>query len=71
MLESGVPLTVIASILGWSGSTMVLMAMRYGHIGTKAKQDAVGILDRPSQPESTTQAAATPAASVESVGTIN
>jgi integrase len=49
MLEAGVPLTVIASILGWSGSTMVLMAKRYGHIGTQAKQDAVAMLDRPSK----------------------
>ena len=51
MLEAGVPLTVIASILGWSGSTMVLMAKRYGHIGAQAKQDAVAMLDRPQKRE--------------------
>ena len=51
MLEAGVPLTVIASLLGWSGSTMVLMAKRYGHIGAQAKQDAVAMLDRQTKQE--------------------
>ena len=51
MLEAGVPLTVVGSILGWSGSTMVLMAKRYGHIGPQAKHDAVAVLDRPRQAE--------------------
>ena len=46
MLEAGIPLTVVGSLLGWSGSTMVLMAKRYGHIGAQAKQDAVAVLDR-------------------------
>ena len=50
MLEAGIPLTVVGSILGWSGSTMVLMAKRYGHIGMQAKQDAVALLDRPQKP---------------------
>ncbi len=53
MLEAGVSLTVIAAILGWSGSTMVLMAKRCGHIGVQAKQDAVAKLDRPLRPKST------------------
>jgi integrase len=46
MLEAGIPLTVVGSILGWSGSTMVLMAKRYGHIGAEAKRDALAVLDR-------------------------
>jgi integrase len=50
MLEAGIPLTVVGAILGWSGSTMVLMAKRYGHIGTQAKHDAVAVLDRPPKP---------------------
>ncbi len=50
MLEAGIPLPVVGSILGWSGSTMVLMAKRYGHIGLQTKQDAVAVLDRLQQP---------------------
>jgi hypothetical protein len=46
LLEAGILLTVVGSILGWSGSTMVLMAKRDGHIGAQAKQDAVAVLDR-------------------------
>ncbi len=69
LLEAGISLTVVGSILGWSGSTMVLMAKRYGHIGAQAKHDAVAVLDRSvnSQPGptdtaafSTTLSAATP-----------
>lgn len=30
MLNAGVPITKVAKIVGWSGSTMVLMAKRYG-----------------------------------------
>jgi integrase len=58
MLEAGVPLTVVGAILGWSGSTMVLMAKRYGHIGPQAKHDAVAVLDRP-QAEQPREPAAT------------
>jgi hypothetical protein len=46
MLEAGIPLTVVGSIFGWSGSTMVLMAKRYGHIGAEAKREALAVLDR-------------------------
>ena len=46
MLEGGVPLSVIASILGWSPATTVRMAKRYGHIGELAQRQAVGVLDR-------------------------
>ena len=63
MLEAGVPLTVVGSILGWSGSTMVLMAKRYGHIGPRAKQDAVAKLDRPQKPEQLGQSSSQPESS--------
>jgi integrase len=41
MLEAGVPFSVIAVIMGWSPSTAVRMARRYGHIGHSARKDAV------------------------------
>jgi hypothetical protein len=52
LLEGGIPLTLVGSILGWAGSTMVLMAKRYGHIGQQAKQDALAVLDRVGAPKS-------------------
>jgi integrase len=46
MLEGGVPLSVVASILGWSPATTARMAKRYGHIGHVAQRQAVEVLDR-------------------------
>jgi len=46
MLEGGVPLSVVASILGWSAATTARMTKRYGHIGQIAQRQAVAILDR-------------------------
>ena len=46
MLERGVPLAVVASVLGWSTATTVRMARRYGHIGHIAQRQAVAVLDR-------------------------
>jgi integrase len=46
MLEGGVPLSVVASLLGWSAATTARMAKRYGHIGQVAQRQAVAILDR-------------------------
>jgi len=46
MLEGGVPLSVVGSILGWSAATTARMAKRYGHIGEMAQRQAVQILDR-------------------------
>lgn len=46
MLEGGVPLSVVASILGWSAATTARMAKRYGHIGQVAQRQAVAILDK-------------------------
>lgn len=45
MLEGGVPLSVVASLLGWSPATTARMAKRYGHIGQLAQRQAVAILD--------------------------
>ncbi len=45
MLEGGVPLSVVASILGWSAATTARMAKRYGHIGQVAQRQAVAVLD--------------------------
>jgi integrase len=45
MLEGGVPLSVVASILGWSPATTARMAKRYGHIGQVAQRQAVAVLD--------------------------
>ncbi len=58
LLEGGIPLTVVGSILGWAGSTMVLMAKRYGHIGQQAKQDALAVLDRIGAPKKSEEAEA-------------
>jgi hypothetical protein len=44
MLEAGVPFSVVSDILGWSASTAVRMAKRYGHIGHSARRDAVNKL---------------------------
>jgi hypothetical protein len=41
MLESGTPLSVVATIMGWSPSTTVRMWRRYGHIGQAAQREAV------------------------------
>lgn len=41
LIERGVPLPVVASLLGWSAGTTVRMAKRYGHISGEAQRDAV------------------------------
>lgn len=47
MLEGGAPYPVVASILGWSSSTMAAMVKRYGHIGQESYKKAVGFLNGP------------------------
>ena len=47
MLEAGVPFSVVATIMGWSASTTVRMAKRYGHIGHNAQRLAVNALCEP------------------------
>jgi len=44
MLEAGIPYSVVATIMGWSASTTVRMAKRYGHIGQAAQRRAVEVL---------------------------
>ena len=41
LLESGQTLPMVASIMGWSPSTTVRMAQRYGHISTDARRAAM------------------------------
>lgn len=41
MLNAGVPLAKVAKIVGWSASTMVLMAKRDGHFSLNELRDAV------------------------------
>ena len=45
MLEGGAPFSVVATIMGWSPSTAVRMARRYGHIGQAAQREAVKSLN--------------------------
>jgi integrase len=41
LLENGVPFAVVAQILGWSASTAVRMAKRYGHIRPEVQRAAL------------------------------
>ena len=41
MLEAGVPFSVVIEIMGWSASTAVRMAKKYGHIGQSARRESV------------------------------
>ena len=47
MINAGVPLPKIAKIVGWSPSTMVKMAARYGHFNTDELRGAVESISRP------------------------
>jgi integrase len=41
LLEQGQSLPMVASIMGWSASTTVRMAQRYGHISPDARREAM------------------------------
>jgi integrase len=41
LLEQGTPIAVVAHILGWSASTAVRMAKRYGHIRPEVQRQAL------------------------------
>jgi len=41
MLEYGVPVATVAQVLGWSASTAIRMAKRYGHIRPEAQRQAL------------------------------
>ena len=45
LLEGGVPYPVVATIMGWSASTAIRMAKRYGHIGQRAMRQAMEVLE--------------------------
>ena len=47
LLENGQTLPVVASIMGWSPSTTVRMAQRYGHISTDARRAAMESMNAP------------------------
>ena len=44
MLEAGAPFPVVAELMGWSASTAIRMAKRYGHIGQNARRQAIDTL---------------------------
>jgi len=48
MLEAGVLFSVVSEIMGWSASTAVRMAKRYGHIGQSARREAMDKLAKAS-----------------------
>jgi hypothetical protein len=54
IVESGVPLPVVASLLGWSAGT-VRMARRYGHISAEAQRRAVAHLQEAGGSENSNQ----------------
>ena len=47
LLERGVPLPVVASLMGWSPATTARMAKRYAHFGDSAQRRAMETLDPP------------------------
>ena len=47
LLEEGTPLAVVAQILGWSASTAVRMAKRYGHIRPEVQRKALEAVATP------------------------
>ena len=49
LLERGASLAVVASIMGWSPSTVALMSRRYGHIGHDARKAALDTLAAPTE----------------------
>ena len=50
LLERGVPLPVVASLMGWSPATTARMAKRYAHFGDSAQRRAMETLDPPAAP---------------------
>lgn len=50
LLEAGVPLSVVASLMGWSPATTTRMAKRYAHFGDSAQRRAMETLDPPAAP---------------------
>ena len=49
LLERGLPLSTVGTIMGWSPATTVRMARRYGHISDSAQHNAMALLDAPGE----------------------
>jgi integrase len=47
MIAAGIPLPMIAKIVGWSAGTMAKMAARYGHFGMEELRGAMETISRP------------------------
>jgi len=47
MIAAGIPLPIIAKIVGWSAGTMAKMAARYGHFGIEELRGAVEAITTP------------------------
>ena len=50
LLEAGVSLSVVASLMGWSPATTTRMAKRYAHFGDSVRRRAMETLDPPTLP---------------------
>ena len=50
LLERGVPLAIVATLMGWSPATTARMAKRYAHFGDSAQRRAMETLDPPTAP---------------------
>jgi len=55
MLEAGVPFSVVATVMGWSASTAIRMAKRYGHMSQESQQKAVAAIDKKATKEAKKQ----------------
>ena len=49
MIQGGVPLPLLARIVGWSAGTMARMAARYGHFTTESMRAAVEMISAPQE----------------------
>jgi integrase len=50
MIKAGIPIPIIAQLVGWSPSTMVTMAARYGHYSQDALRTAVESISEAGSP---------------------
>jgi hypothetical protein len=50
MIAAGMPLPIIAKVVGWKLSTVVSMAERYGHFQEDDMRRAVETISAPPQP---------------------
>jgi integrase len=50
MIQAGVPIPVIAQLVGWSASTMMAMAQKYGHFSQDELRKAVETISNSQSP---------------------